>query len=76
MRGSRIYDLIAEMSNPCPVCGRQPKIYRSSMNGENCTFECKPFLRKPHLKVESAKADWKRALVEACNEWNRRTKDE
>lgn len=65
---------------PCPVCGKYPKIkrdynYEASSFGAWCTIQCKPFLRKPHLKVESGKALWRSAYTDACEEWNRRCKD-
>lgn len=51
---------------PCPVCGRYPKIkrdygYEQSGFGAWCTIQCKPFLRKPHLKVEEGKRDVRNA---------------
>lgn len=62
---------------PCPKCGRKPKIIRDygyEINGYGawCTIQCKPFLRKPHMKVESGKALWGRAHKEAVEAWNRR----
>ena len=62
---------------PCPFCGRYPKIkrdygYEESGFGAWCTILCKPFLRKPHLKVEVGKSTYKRALEYAIDEWNRR----
>lgn len=61
----------------CPVCGKQPKItrdhgYEANGYGAWCTIQCKPFLRKPHKKVESGKSTWIRALKEAIEAWNRR----
>lgn len=72
------------MSNelkPCPVCGRYPKIkrdygYEQSGFGAWCTIQCKPFLRKPHLKVEEGKSTFDRALKYAIAAWNRRASDE
>lgn len=60
---------------PCPVCGRLPVIYRDysyeySGFGAWCTIQCKPFLRKPHLKIEEGKAGWERALKYAVEHWN------
>ena len=60
---------------PCPICGKQPKIKRdygseANMYGAWCTIQCKPFLRKPHLKVESGKSRWARAYAEAVVMWN------
>ena len=62
---------------PCPVCGRYPKIkrdfgYEASGFGGWCTIQCKPFFRKPHLKVEVGKSTFKRALEYAIDAWNRR----
>lgn len=64
--------------NSCPVCGRRPKIkrdyyYESAGFGAWCTIQCKPFLRKPHLKVEEGKALWERALKYAVERWNKVT---
>ena len=64
--------------NPCPVCGKQPKIkrdysYEAAGFGAWCTIQCKPFLRKPHLKVEEGKALWERALKYAVERWNKVT---
>ena len=78
MKGVRVNDLAEELSNPCPVCGKQPKVYRDYAYedagfGAWCTIECKPFLRKPHIKVECGKSTWKRALIGAFNMWNART---
>ena len=62
---------------PCSKCGKLPKIkrdygYESTGFGAWCTIQCKPFLRKLHLKVESGKAQWDRALQYAIEDWNRR----
>lgn len=75
MKGVRVDGIILAFCEPCPVCGKQPKIYRDFAYedagfGAWCTIECKPFLRKPHLKIESGKAFWKRALVGAVDSWN------
>lgn len=64
-----------EKLKPCPVCGKQPKIFRDlgyEANGFGawCTIQCKPFLRKPHLKHEEGKATWDRALKYAIEGWN------
>ena len=66
---------------PCPICGKHPKIirdygYESSFLGAWCIIQCKPFLRKPHLKVEEGKAKWERALKYAIEAWNRMANDE
>lgn len=60
----------------CPVCGKSPKIHRDygyeSMGyGAWCTIQCKPILRKPHLKVEEGKSTWDRALKYAIERWDR-----
>lgn len=65
---------------PCPVCGKQPKIFRDLDYeilgfGAWCTIQCKPILRKPHLKIEEGKATWDRALKCGIEHWNRRTDD-
>lgn len=59
----------------CPICGRYPKIkrdigYEYAMFGAWCTIQCKPFLRKPHLKIEEGKASWERALKYGIEHWN------
>ena len=64
----------------CPICGKRPKIKRDygsegSGFGAWCIIQCKPFLRRPHLKVEVGKAEWGRALKYAIEEWNRRAND-
>lgn len=65
----------------CPICRKRPKIksdYGSEGSGFGawCTIQCKPFLRRSHLKVEEGKARWERALKYATDEWNRRANDE
>ena len=59
---------------PCPVCGKMPKIRYSGAPGYGLfiTIQCKPFLRKPHLKVEEGKASPRRAWEYAAKEWNRK----
>ena len=62
---------------PCPFCGKMPKVKRDvnyELNGFGawCTIQCKPLLRKPHLKVEEGKASWERAMKYAIEAWNRR----
>ena len=59
----------------CPICGKYPKIkrdigYEYAMFGAWCTIQCKPFLRKPHLKIEEGKATWARALEYGIVHWN------
>lgn len=69
---------------PCPICGRYPKIkraygYEANGYGAWCTIQCKPFLRKSHLKIESGKSTWDRALEYAIRDWNaevRKAEDE
>ena len=61
--------------HPCPKCGKVPKVYRDmgyelSGYGAWCTVECKPFLRRPHFKVEQGKATWGRAFASAVAIWN------
>lgn len=61
---------------PCPVCGKQPKIirdidYETYGFGAWCTIQCKPFLRKPHLKHEEGKSTWDRAFKYAIEAWNK-----
>lgn len=77
MKGVRTEEILAGLREPCPVCGKQPKIYRDygyeqAGFGAWCTIECKPFLRKPHLRVECGKATWKRALIGAMDGWDMR----
>ena len=62
----------------CPKCGKIPKIkrdygYETQGFGAWCTIVCKPFFRKPHLKVEEGKASWERALKYATEAWNRKS---
>lgn len=61
--------------SPCPICGKRPKVirdysYEGCGFGAWCTIQCKPFLRKLHLRIESGKATWKRALDSAEDMWN------
>jgi hypothetical protein len=81
MKGVRTEEVIANLRVPCPVCGKQPRIYRDygyeeSGFGAWCTIECKPLFRKPHLKVECGKAEWKRALMGAVEGWDARAENE
>jgi hypothetical protein len=60
---------------PCPVCGKMPDIirdysYESAGFGSWVIIQCKMFLRKPHIKVESGKASFNRAFHEAVQMWN------
>lgn len=61
---------------PCPICGKMPKIkrdynYEDSFFGAWCTIQCKPFLRRAHVKVEHGNANWDIALERAIDDWNR-----
>lgn len=60
------------MIKGCPVCGKQPRIKckQIGVDGAWCTVQCKPFLRKPHLKVEEGKALYTRAIECAIARWN------
>lgn len=77
MKGSRVKNSIyLDRIRPCPVCGKMPKVYRDygyEANGYGawCTIECKPFLRKVHFKIESGKANWYRAVLDAIDRWNK-----
>ena len=60
---------------PCPVCGKMPKIkrdygYESAAFGALCTIQCKPFLKKPHLRIEEGKAMWQYAYLYGVEHWN------
>lgn len=75
MKGVRVK--VEDKCKPYPICGKQPKVYRDFeyeqiRAGAWCTVECKPFLRKAHLKVESGKALWERACESAIQAWNKR----
>lgn len=72
---------MTEKLNPCPVCGKTPKIkrdlsYEFAGFGAWCIIQCKPLLCKPHLKVEEGKSTWNRALMYAINSWNVQTENE
>lgn len=58
---------------PCPVCGKQPRVSVSYAPGYGgwCVIQCKPLLRKPHLKVEEGKALLDSAIRRARVRWNR-----
>ena len=61
---------------PCPVCGKMPRVSGSYNPGFAwCVIQCKPFLRKPHLKIEEGKASWDRALAYGSIRWNRRAEN-
>lgn len=60
---------------PCPICGKMPKVkrdysYEVSGFGAWRTIQCKPFLRKSHLKIEEGKSTWDRAYKYAIVHWN------
>ena len=55
----------------CPVCSKKPKIKRErNVSGAWCVIQCKPFLRKPHIRIECGKASPERAYTEAVIAWN------
>ena len=61
----------------CPICGKRPIVVRDLEYemwglGAWCIIQCKPFMRKPHLKIEEGKATWDRALKYGIEHWNRR----
>lgn len=73
-KGSRI-QVSTGVLEPCPKCGKIPKVYRDFGYEEYgfgawCTIECKPLLREPHFKVEQGKALWSRAFSKAVAIWN------
>lgn len=60
---------------PCPVCGKEPKVirdiaYEVSWLGTWCTIQCKPFMRRPHLKIQRGASTWERALEFGIEYWN------
>lgn len=59
----------------CPICGKESKVirdwaYESNRYGAWCTIQCKPFMRRPHLKIEEDKATLGRALQNGVERWN------
>ena len=59
----------------CPKCGKYPIImfdHAAYYNGYGAWYkiQCKPFLRKPHLKIEEGKADKERCFKYAVKHWN------
>lgn len=69
-----------EEINPCPVCGKMPKVirdygYEQSGFGAWCTIVCKPLIGKPHLKVEQGKSTYIRAFKYAVKEWNKKNEE-
>lgn len=61
---------MAELKS-CPACNKQPRIRQErDSSGAWCIIQCKPFLRKPHLKIECGKASPERAYAEAVEAWN------
>lgn len=64
----------------CPICGKEPKImrdlgYEISGLGAWCTIQCKPFMRRPHLKIQQGASTWDRALEYGTEYWNLRVED-
>ena len=56
----------------CPICGKEPKVirdwaYETNGYGAWCTIQCKPFMRKPNLKIVEGKSTWDRALRYGLN---------
>ena len=71
-----IEEAVKERIKPCPVCGKRPKVkrdigYETSGFGAWCIIQCKPLLRKVHLKIEEGKSTWKRAYQCAVERWNK-----
>lgn len=71
-----IEEAVKESIKPCPVCGKRPKVkrdigYETSGFGAWCIIQCKPLLRKAHLKIEEGKSTWKRAYQCAVERWNK-----
>ena len=64
---------------PCPICGKMPKVkidygYEANGFGGWVIIQCKPLLRKSHLKIEEGKSTNKRALEFAIDSWNARVR--
>lgn len=79
-REKRFKQMISTLK-PCPICGKKPKAkidygYEMSCFGGWVTIQCKPFLRKPHMRVEQGKCNNERALQYAVKEWNERVENE
>ena len=60
---------------PCPICGKQPKViafldFNTVGFGASCVVQCKPFLRKAHLKAECNNVSNEWAEQTAIYEWN------
>lgn len=64
-----------ETINPCPICGKNPKIHYSYGFGGCVRIRCKPLFRKPHLTVQHCCADIDRAYNIATKEWNKACKN-
>ena len=60
--------------NPCPFCGRMPKVRRSAIGccGAWVEVQCKPLFRREHLAVQHGAATMERAVDMAAEDWNRR----
>ena len=59
--------------NPCPVCGKVPKVIFSDLAfGPKCTIRCKPLFRKAHMCVYNCAASPEWAYEKSVAEWNRR----
>ena len=55
---------------PCPICGKQPDISTFMQNeGGKCVIQCKPWWRKPHLRVEAIGSACWWAQAKAKKEW-------
>ena len=64
--------------NPCPVCGRMPKVRYRTFGGCGGWVEvrCKPLLRREHLAAQHGAATMDRAVGMAAEDWNRRAAHE
>jgi hypothetical protein len=76
----RYVNIYTGFLNPCPVCGKYPKVYFDPTSlfiglGTIVEIKCKPFLKKEHLSVWSGKATFERALKEAVDFWQEETKE-
>lgn len=76
MKGVRVkYDIALAFLEPCPVCGKQPKVYRdyayeNSGFGAWCTIQCKPLFGKAHKTIMCGRSQWKRAFQGGIDLWN------
>ena len=76
MKKQRVHDFMETMLEPCPVCGKQPKLYRDVEYealgyGAMYMVQCKPFMGEPHAMVRHRGDDTKSAMIEAMYEWER-----